>query len=125
MQALLDTAASLPGVEPGRIGVVGVSLGGLRRRRSDPRVKAIVADSGYGKGRASAVDAPVLPIGGTDDAHVADDRVVGFERDRRAAGKPVESHYYTGEGHDATLAWSIVGIDATNRTVAFLRQHLR
>ena len=120
VQALLDTAASLPGVEPGRIGVVGVSLGGLLALTySDPRVKAIVADSGYGKGRASAVDAPVLLIGWTDDAHVAHDRVVGFERNRRAAGKPIESHYYTGEGHVATLARSIVGIDATKRTVAF------
>jgi dienelactone hydrolase len=125
-QALLDTAASLPGVEPGRIGVVGVSLGGLLALTyPDPRVKAIVADSGYGKGPAAAGDAPVLLIGWTDDAHVAHDRVVGYERNRRAAGKPVESHYYAGEGHVATLARSIVAIDATKRTVAFLRSHLR
>ena len=123
--ALLDTATSLPGVEPGVLGVIGVSYGGIVALSTrEPRVRAIVADSGYGKAGPSIVTAPVLLLGMTDDPNVSHADVVGFERALRAAGKGVEAHYYSGTGHVATLD-PAVAADATNRAIAFFTRNLR
>jgi dienelactone hydrolase len=126
-EALLDTAASLPDARPDHLGVVGVSYGGiLALTTAEPRVTAIVADSAYGAAGTKPVTAAVLLLGMTNDPNVAHAKVVAFDRSLRQAGKPVESHYYDGTGHVATLdvAAPAVGSDASARAVAFLQAHL-
>jgi dienelactone hydrolase len=112
-------------VQPGPIGVVGVSYGAIAALSiADPRVGAIVADSGYGKRGAQPVHTPVLLLAWTDDAHVAHLNVVAFEIELQKAHKQVSSQYYPGSGHVPTLAPPPVGSDATDRAVAFLRKYL-
>ena len=123
-RALVSTARVLGPAKQGSIGMVGVSFGaGVALNAADPSVAAIVADSGYGTGPASAVDAPVLFLGGTADPTVAHADVVAFEQALRAGGKQVESHYYDGAGHVVTLIDATTD-DATRRAVTFLDQHL-
>jgi dienelactone hydrolase len=120
--ALVDTAAALPDLKHGEIGLVGVSQGGIVALTAhEPRVVAIVADSAYGQAGAAPVGAPVLLLGMTMDPAVSHARVVLFEQALRAAGKPVASHYYDGYGHAVTLT----SADATSRAVQFLERALR
>ena len=110
------TAAALPDAKPGALGVVGVSYGGiLALSTPEAAVKVIVADSGYGKAGAAPVTAPVLLLGMDSDPNVAHMNVTGFEQLLRAAQKTVESHYYAGSGHVATLTFGVPGVagDAT------------
>jgi dienelactone hydrolase len=124
--ALLSVAAALPDSRPGSLGVVGVSYGAITALSiGDPRVKAIVADSGYGKAGVQPVHAPILLLAWTDDAHVAHANVVAFENALRAAHKSVTAHYYPGTGHVPTLAPPPVGSDATDSATRFLQQTLR
>ncbi len=124
--ALLSVAAALPDSRPGSLGVVGVSYGAITALSiGDPRVKAIVADSGYGKAGVQPVHTPVLLLAWTDDGHVAHANVVAFENAMRAARKPVTVHYYPGTGHVPTLAPPPVGSDATDSATRFLQQTLR
>jgi dienelactone hydrolase len=123
--ALMSVAVALPGVRPGPVGVVGVSYGAIAALSiADARVGAIVADSGYGKNGVQSVRAPVLMLAWTDDGHVSHTRVVWFEVALDAANKPVTAQYYEGSGHVATLDPGLVGVDATNRAVDFLRRSL-
>jgi dienelactone hydrolase len=124
-RALVSTARALGAARPGPIGIVGVSFGaGVALNAEDPAVTAIVADSGHGTGPVSAVDAPVLILGGTADAMVPHADVVAYEQALRAAGKTVESHYYDGAGHVVTLINATTD-DATRRVVTFLDRHLK
>jgi dienelactone hydrolase len=123
--ALLSVAAALPGSRPGPLGVVGVSYGAIAALSvAEPRVAAIVADSGYGKNGVQPIHTPVLMLGWTTDFHVAHANVVAFTTALRAAHKPVGARYYQGTGHVATLAPPPVGSDATDRAVRFLTQIL-
>ena len=124
--ALLSVAAALPGARPGALGVVGVSYGAITALSiSDPRVRTIVADSGYGKAGTESVHTPVLLLAWTDDSHVAHANVVAFETALRAASKTVTAKYYPGTGHVPTLAPPPVGTDATDTAVRFLHRTLR
>jgi dienelactone hydrolase len=124
--ALLSVAAALPDSRPGSLGVVGVSYGAITALSiSDPRVTAIVADSGYGKAGVEPVHTPILLLAWTDDGHVAHANVVGFEQALRAAHKPVTVRYYPGTGHVPTLAPPPVGSDATDAATRFLHRTLR
>lgn len=124
-RALLSTAHALGAAKHGSIGVVGVSSGAeVALDVNDPSVAAIVADSGYGAGPPQTVTAPVLFLGHTTDPNVPHTDVVAYEQTLRAAGNDVESHYYDGTGHVATLTAPNVD-DATQRTVTFLDQHLK
>jgi dienelactone hydrolase len=125
-EALLDVASALPGADPGRLGVVGVSYGAIESVSiNEPRVKAIVADSGYGKAGAGPVTVPVLLLGMQFDPRVMHSNVEAFEWMLIAAGKTVASHYYPGDGHVATLADApMVSIDATNRAAEWLHRYL-
>jgi dienelactone hydrolase len=130
-QALLDTAEALdkvaepPGAKPEPIGVFGVSLGAIfSLTTSDPRLKAIAADSGFGNEGTGVVRTPVLLLGMTNDPNVPHAKVVAFEQALRAAGKPVESHYYAGRGHVVTLAPNTISDDATRRVATFFHTHL-
>jgi dienelactone hydrolase len=124
---LLDVATALPDARHGGVGVFGVSLGAIVALTDpDPRVKAIVGDSGYGKAGPGAVHAPVLLLGMEQDPRVDHARLVLFEALLRAARKPVESHYYPGYAHVATLQFGTAPVvdDATARTVRFLKLEL-
>jgi fermentation-respiration switch protein FrsA (DUF1100 family) len=66
----------------------------------------------------------VLLLGFTDDPQVAHDQVAAYDEARRAANKPVESHYYEGSGHVATLVPATAD-DAIGRTIQFLDEHLK
>lgn len=126
-EALVDAASALPDAAPGALGVVGVSYGAIEALSTyEPRVGVIVADSGYGKAGADPVSAPVLLLGMQSDPRVTHANVVAFEWALAAAGKTVESQYYDGPGHVATLnGYSpMLVIDATNRAVAWLRRAL-
>ena len=126
-EALLDAAGALPDAAPGALGVVGVSYGAIEALSTyEPRVGVIVADSGYGKAGVGPVSAPVLLLGMESDPRVAHSNMAAFEWMLAAAGKTVESQYYDGPGHVATLnGYSpMQAIDATNRAVAWIRRAL-
>ncbi len=123
---MIDTATALPDARRGALGVVGVSYGAIEALSVyEPRVGTIVADSGYGKAGVGPVSAPVLLLGMQYDPNVMHARVAGFEWMLGAAGKTVESQFYPGNGHVATLAHApMVAIDATNRAEAWLRRSI-
>jgi dienelactone hydrolase len=123
--ALVRTAHGLGAARPGPVGIVGVSFGAeVALGVADESVGAIVADSGYGPGPSAVGDAPVLLLGLTDDPRVPHDEVVAYEAAMVAAGKPIESHYYAGTGHVATIVPTTAD-EAIGRTIAFLGQHLK
>ncbi|RDJ20887.1 dienelactone hydrolase [Bosea caraganae] len=115
-----------PGTEPGRIGLVGFSLGGalaLALATRSPRVRAVVdffgfAPDGLGWGLKLP---PTLILHGSSDRVVPVDNAASIERLIRSQGGTVESHIYPGDGHGLSLAsWP----DAIGRTQAFLQRHL-
>ena len=123
--ALLSVAAALPDSRPGPLGVVGVSYGAIAALSiADPRVAAIVADSGYGKNGMQPVHTPILLLAWDNDVHVAHANVVAFAQALRVAHKSVIARYYPGTGHVPTLAPPPVGSDATDRAARFLQQTL-
>jgi dienelactone hydrolase len=125
-KALVDVASALPDAKPDALGVVGVSWGAIMALSlREPRVKAIVADSGYGRNGAATVTAPVLMLGREEDAHVSHLNVLAFDAVMRKAHKRITAHYYPGIGHVATLDLPPVAMDATNRTETFLRATLK
>lgn len=121
--AILDAATGLDGVEPGAVGVVGTSLGpDVVLGGDDPRVKAIVADSGY-REEPGTTKQPVLLLGFLNDPNVPHAKLVAFAHAQQAAGRPVEVQYFAGSSHVALLAGDTTAA-ATARAVAFLRRHL-
>ena len=125
-RTLLDVATALPDTKPDALGVVGISYGAIEALSVyDPRVKVIVADSGYGKAGTGPVTAPVLLLGMTTDPRVKHSNVVAFESMFRAAGKDVSSQYYPGGGRVATLGLSPwIVTDATRRAQDWLHRTL-
>lgn len=121
--AILDAANGLDGVEPGAVAVVGTSLGAdVVLGGDDPRVNAIVADSGY-REVPGTTKPPVLLLGFLSDPNVPHAKLVAFARAQQTAGRPVEVGYFAGSSHVALLAGG-TSADATARAVAFLRRHL-
>jgi dienelactone hydrolase len=121
VSTLVDAAGVLPGVRPGPVAEVGISLGAnLALSVDDPRVSAIVADSGH-RTVAGTTSAPVLLLGMSTDPNVPHDLVVAFEHAQQAAGKPVDAHYYPGTGHVTIFGPPAVSDDATSRIITFLR----
>jgi carboxymethylenebutenolidase len=118
--------ARQPGVDPARIGVLGVSLGGglgIALAAQDRRVRALVDYYGFvpsGVGAAAALP-PTLIL------HGASDRVVPVANARalqdllRSAGIPFEIQIYPGQGHGFTGA---AQADATRRIKAFFGRKL-
>jgi dienelactone hydrolase len=125
ISTLVDAAGALPGVRRGPVAEVGISLGAnLALSIDDPRVAAIAADSGH-RTVPGTTTTPVLLLGMTTDPNVPHPLVVAFEQAQAAAGRPVDSHYYPGTGHDTIFGPATVADDATRRIVAFLREHAR
>jgi dienelactone hydrolase len=123
-KALLDVATHLHGVDPAKLGVLGISLGAeVGLTGDDPRVKAVVADSGYRDG-AGVTRQPVLLLGMLDDPNVPHAKVKAFEQAQRQAGRPVQFHYYPGRSHVTLFSAPNVAADAYRRVVAFLTHQL-
>jgi dipeptidyl aminopeptidase/acylaminoacyl peptidase len=136
LTALIQAVRTLPGADPGRVGLFGhsrgaapimsyiVSAGGVRA--------AILNSAGYPAGLSTEVKAPILILHGTADSP-ADGGVAvtniqmarDFEAKLRAGGKPVEAVYYEGGRHNDIFTSSAQYGDEVQKMVAFLRRHFR
>ncbi len=124
----LAFVAAQPAVDPGRIGIVGVSLGaalGLAISGGEKRVHALV--SYFGPLPQGAVSAglrlpPTLVLHGAADPIVPALNARAIEDLLRQQGVPHEVKVYPGEGHGFR---GVAERDATARVVAFLGRHLR
>ena len=120
--------SGLPGVDAGRVGLVGFSLGAylsLTEAIFDPRVKGIVDFFGglpeSVADRAGSIP-PTLILHGDADAIVPVQQARDLERVLKAKGVTYEIQIYPGAGHGFTGA---DGVDCVKRTVDFLDKHVR
>ncbi len=121
-------AATLPAVDPSRIGLVGFSLGAylsLSEAVFDPRVKGVVEF--FGGLPASLADKakampPTLILHGEADKIVPVKEARDLQRLLQANGVPFEIKIYPDSGH-AFLGED--GLDSLNRTLAFLDKHVK
>jgi carboxymethylenebutenolidase len=120
-------AARQPGVDPSHVGIIGISLGaylGLAVASLDERVKAVVDFFG---GMPDPLAAgctrmpPTLILHGDSDTIVPVDEAHRLQRLLVSCGAPHEMKIYSGETHFFS---SLAGLDAAQRTIAFLGKHL-
>ncbi len=122
----IDYVAAQPGVEPARIGVLGVSLGGglgIALAAQDRRVRALVDYYGFvpsGIGAASVLP-PTLILHGASDRIVPVANARALQNLLQAGGIPFEIQIYPGQGHGFTGA---AQADATRRIKAFFGRTL-
>lgn len=136
--ALVAAARTLPDVRADRIGLFGHSRGAgaalnfvLRGR--DVQAAALNS-SGYPSALtelASRAGAPLLILHGTADGpadggsdFTSIQRAREFEAALRRIGKPVESHYYEGSGHNGLFTSSSQFDDEAKRMAAFFKHNL-
>lgn len=136
LTALIQAVRTLPGADPGRVGLFGHSRGAapiMSYIVSAGDVRAAIFNSaGYPAGLSTEVKAPILILHGTADSP-ADGGVAvtnvqmarDFEAKLRAAGKPVEAVYYEGGRHNDIFTSSAQYGDEVQKMVAFLRRHFR
>jgi carboxymethylenebutenolidase len=113
------------GVDPSRIGLLGVSLGGglaLATAQQDSRVRAVVSyfgfvPQGFGFGRL----APTLVLHGAADRIVPVSNAYTLQNLLQARGVPHEVQIYPGQGHGFTGA---AEADASQRITAFFRRYI-
>lgn len=123
----LGFAAAQPGADPGRIGLVGISLGaalGLAVASGDRRIKALVTYFGplpHGAIGADARLPPTLVLHGTADPIVPVANAHAVEALLRRQNVPHEIKLYPGQGHGFT---GEAHRDASRRALAFLDRHL-
>lgn len=116
-----------PDVDPGRLGIVGVSLGaalGLTVAASDPRVKALVDYFGFvpeGLASRAARLPPTLILHGARDAIVPVSNARALEAMLARSGVPHEIQIYPDQAHGL---FGGSELDAAQRTAAFLAKHL-
>jgi carboxymethylenebutenolidase len=122
----LSYASRQAGVDPNRLGLLGISLGGglaLATAQRDARVRALVIDFGFvptsfdPEGRLP----PTLVLHGAADrvVPVANANALRTVLERRGIAHEVK--IYPGQGHGFT---GEAEADAARRIVAFLRRHL-
>jgi carboxymethylenebutenolidase len=127
VQDALTFAANHPGADPGRLGIVGISLGAalaLAVSSTDPRVKALVNYFGPLPQGAIATTSrlpPTLVLHGSADPIVPVANAYAVEALLRQQNVPHEIKVYPGQGHGFSGAEQR---DATARVLAFLRRHL-
>lgn len=114
-------------VDPGRMGIVGISLGAalaLAAAARDARVRAIVDYFGPWPEELAAVQPrlpPVLILHGERDPIVPVAHARAIEEACRRQGTPCEVTIYPDQGHGLT---GLAQFDAAARTAAFLARHL-
>lgn len=128
--AILRSIAGLkdqPGIDAGRMGLVGFSLGGalaLATSADDRRIKAVVNFFGFLPAELAAATrvAPTLTLHGDADRIVLVSNARQIEQVLRRIGTPVETQIYPGEGHGLSQS---AFIDAASRSAAFLGRYLK
>ena len=118
--------ADQPGIDAGRMGVVGFSLGGalgLATSARDRRIKAVVNFFGYLPDELKQAKriAPTLTLHGDADRVVPVENATRINALLSSLGVPSESHIYPGEGHGLS---SGALIDAGLRSTTFLARYL-
>ncbi|QRM32133.1 dienelactone hydrolase family protein [Microvirga sp. VF16] len=127
VQDALAFASDHPGVDPRRIGIIGISLGaalGLAVASTDPRVKALVNYFGplpQGAIAATSKLPPTLVLHGSADPVVPVASAYAVEALLRQQNVPHEIKVYPGQGHGFRGA---AEDDALARSLAFLQRHL-
>ena len=132
--ASVEQIKALPGVKPGRLGVIGFSMGAAWAARlsvtRSQEIAAAVLFYGAGSGDFSIARTAYLGHFADPDEWEPIEYVRQMEHDLRAAGREVVFHFYPGAGHwffeddrpdafqpqAAALAWQ--------RTLDFLGSHL-
>ncbi|KAA2236933.1 prolyl oligopeptidase family serine peptidase [Salinarimonas soli] len=131
METLRDAltfAAGQPGVDPARLGVVGISLGAalsLATAAEDTRIKALVDYFGpvpEGSLQGATRLPPTLVLHGASDPIVPVSNARALEAFLERNAVPHEVKIYPGEGHGFGRA---AQGDADARVAAFLDRHLR
>ncbi len=131
METLSDAltfVGAQPGVDPNRLGVVGISLGAalsLSTAAGDRRIKALVDYFGpvpEGSLQNATRLPPTLVLHGASDPIVPVSNARSLEAFLQARGVPHEVRIYPGEGHGFSGA---AQADATQRVAAFLDRHLK
>ena len=117
-------AASLPSVDPDRIGMSGLSMGGqigLSTAARDPRIKAVAEffTAWPGSLPDEPIDKlpPVLLLNGTADPIIPFDVALVLDEILKEHHLPFERHVYEGLGHGFGTAAAFD--DGVNRTAAF------
>ena len=119
--------ARQPGVDPSRIGLFGISLGGglaLATAAQDGRIRAVIDYFGFvpqSLGSAARLP-PTLVLHGEQDRLVPVSNAYAIQNLLRAGGIPHEVRIYPGEGHGFGGA---VQADAAQRINAFFARYLR
>lgn len=119
--------ATHPGVDPDRIGIVGISLGAalaIDTAGADPRIKALVDYFGPVlegvHGRVKRLP-PTLILHGQMDGVVGVEHAHAFEAMLKRLGTPYEMKIYPDQGHGFIGA---AQFDSATRVSAFLGRHL-
>jgi dienelactone hydrolase len=129
IEAAVTYVEALPGIDPERIGVVGLSLGGfhaLSLANRDYRIAAIVNIVGglpeltrrEGVGQMP----PTLILHGDRDRVVPVRRAIELARILDRAGSPYELKIFRGEGH--AFSGPVLN-EAAHKAADFLRHHLK
>ncbi|HEY8384339.1 MAG TPA: dienelactone hydrolase family protein [Microvirga sp.] len=123
----ISYASGQPGVDPGRIGVLGISLGGglgLRLAQQDRRVRALVSYFGFVPAGFTAAGRlpPTLVLHGAEDRVVSVQNATALQGILQARRIPHEVQIYPGEGHGFSVG---AAADAAQRIAAFFGRTLR
>ena len=136
IEALVQAVRGLPGVRRDAVALFGHSRGGgaaLDYLLNGGQVQAAVLDAaGYPAelaGRVREIHIPILILHGAADGPdqgggpvTAAPMARAFEAALRAAGNPVESHYYPGAGHNGMFVDPAQLEDSARRIAAFARR---
>ncbi len=136
LQALVQAARILPGVQPERIGLFGHSRGAapiLSYILQGADVKgAMLNSAGYPASLSAEVNAPILILHGTADSPADGgvevtniQRARDFETKLRAADKTVTAVYYEGGRHNDIFSSPPQARDEIQQMLKFLNRHLR
>jgi carboxymethylenebutenolidase len=113
------------GVDPERIGIVGLSLGSslaFSRAERDPRIKAIVSVSGSLPVHSESSFPPLLIFQGAKDKSLPLTRLKEFQATLAAREIPCEAHVYRHAGHNFDVnTWD----DASRRMGVFFGKYLK